>query len=491
MSLKRLAKESLVYGLSRYISKFISVFLLPLYTAVLTPEDYGILDLLGTITFVSTFLIISGTDSAIGYYYFRKEHESERSIIISSSLYIRIVFSIIAFIIILLGSSIISNLLFGRNYSTFIIITGATIVFSSIYSFIFDLLRLEFRPWLYTFISTISILINISLTIVYVLILKQGVFGALLAQVISYGIIFIFTIIYVFKKYGLSFSKLWTKRILSYGFPLIGTGIAIWLLNSTDRYFLAHFTDLSSVGIYAVGMKLATFLGMVAGALQLAWGPYALDIQYEDNAKDIYSKVFLIFFIANIIGVFFISMFSIDILKVFTQPSYYSAKAVVPFLCLSTVLSNGYFIVAIGINITKKLQHTIWITISAALINILLNYFLTPVYGVLGASFSIMFSNFIIFLLTLIISTKNYPIHYDYKKIVYIFIPSMLIVFISYYFNLKIIPRVIISIVFSIVAGYYLYKQYKDTYNFRAIIKKIKAIKPIIIKDRNQSTLDI
>lgn len=127
--LGKLIKESLIYGLSRYIGKFISVFLLPLYTAVLIPEDYGILDLLGTITIVSSFLIISGTDTALGYYYYRKEHFHERAVMVSSSLWIRIIFSVIAFGIILIGSGFLSETLFGRDYTLFIVITGITIFF--------------------------------------------------------------------------------------------------------------------------------------------------------------------------------------------------------------------------------------------------------------------------------------------------------------------------------------------------------------------------
>ena len=101
--LKKLFKESLVYGLSRYIGKFIGVFLLPLYTAVLQPSDYGILDLLGTISLVSSFLIIAGTDTAFGYYFYRKEFENEKRLIISTALWIRLTFSSAVFILILAG----------------------------------------------------------------------------------------------------------------------------------------------------------------------------------------------------------------------------------------------------------------------------------------------------------------------------------------------------------------------------------------------------
>jgi O-antigen/teichoic acid export membrane protein len=477
LSLKRLAKESLVYGLSGYLSKSISLLLLPLYTAVLTTEDYGILDLLGTIVTVSTFLIVSGTDTSVGYYYFRKEHFEQRGQIIISSMYVRVLFSAVGFLIIALFSMHISELLFGKNLRLFVIITGFTIVFQVMHSFLFNLLRLEFRVWLYTILSSVYVLISILLTIYYVLVLKQGVYGALIAQAIAYGFIFVYTIVYVFKRYGFNYSSDWVKKILGYGFPLIGTGVAVWVLNSTDRYFLAHFASLSSVGIYAVGAKLGSIIGIVGGALQMAWGPYALDIQYEKNAKEIYSKVFQLFFYFNIIVIFAISMFSIDILKVFTQPDFYSAKAVVPFLCASVFFTNAYFIVSIGINITKKVQHTIWITIVAALVNIGLNFILTPAYGPVGAAFCIMFANFLIFLLTYIISQKYYKIDYKYVNILIMLIPAVVIIYISYSTNMSLSPRIIVSAVYLALASIYIYLKYKDSEEFIKLLNKIKKLK--------------
>lgn len=489
--LKNLIKDSLIYGLSRYIGKFISVFLLPLYTAVLIPEDYGILDLLGTITLVSSFLIISGTDTAFGYYFYRKEYMHERPVMISSALWMRIIFSFVALVIIAAGSKFISGLLFGRNYSSFVILTGLAIVFSSIYSFLLDLIRMELKPWLYTIISTSIILIQILLNIYFVLILRQGVEGVLIANSIAGAVFFLITIVYVFKKYGFGISWTWVVNILKYGFPLIGTGLAVWVLTSSDRYFIAHYADLSAVGIYAVGMKLANFLGMIAGALQLAWGPFAANIQYEPDAKYVYRRVFILFFIINIIAVFGISMFSIDILKVFTQPAYYSAKAVVPFLCIATVLSSAYFIVAVGIALTKKVQHTVWITLTGAAVNIILNYFLTPVYGAIGASFALMFSYIVIFVLTLIMSQKHYPIPYNYSQVILLFVPAAVIIGLSYYFNLKLVFRIPVSFLYLSFAFIYLYLSYKNSPELKNTIERVRKIKTFRFKQPERPHLDI
>lgn len=292
-------------------------------------------------------------------------------------------------------------------------------------------------------------------------------------------VFFMITVIYVFTRYGIKISRVWISNILKYGFPLLGTGIAVWVLTSTDRYFLAHFSDLSSVGIYAVGMKLANFLGMIAGALQLAWGPFAANIQYEENAKMVYKRVFLLYFIINVIAVFLISMFAIDFLKIFTQPAYYPAKIVVPFLCFATIFNSGFFIVAIGISLTKKVQHTIWITILAALVNIISNFLLTPTYGVIGASFSLLMAFLAMFILTLIMSQKYYFIPYNYLRIVYLLLPSIIIIAISYYFDYRLYTRIILSVTYLIFAVSYLYLSYKNSPELIKAYEKIKNLKSL------------
>jgi O-antigen/teichoic acid export membrane protein len=487
--LKKLFKESLIYGLSRYIAKFIGVFLLPLYTAVLLPADYGILNLLGTISLVSMFLIVAGTDSAFAYYYFRKEFENEKKIIVSTSMWIRLIFSALVFTITLAGSSIISQILFGTEHRLFIIITGLMVAFNSIFFFLLELLRFEFRPWLYTTAATTSVLLNILLTVYFVLIARQGVFGAIIANCISFFIVAVVSIIYVFKNYGFGLSKKWVKDIVKYGYPLIATGIAVWVLTSTDRYLLAHFSDLSAVGIYAVGLKVAAIMGMLTGAFQMAWGPFSMEIQNEPNAKRIYEGIFVLFSFLSLLGIFYVSMFSIDILKVLTNPAYYSAKLVVPFLCLSTVLSSAYFLAVLGMNLSKKLEHTIWITALAAVFNIILSYILTPRIGAIGASFSIMMANFLIVVLTFKTSQKYYYIRFDYFKILILALPSFIIIGISYYYNLRLIPRIILSFLYSIFAFIFVYRSYKHTDELKRVMERISVFKQKLFPQTNSNNI--
>ncbi|MFI5145116.1 MAG: polysaccharide biosynthesis C-terminal domain-containing protein, partial [Ignavibacteria bacterium] len=197
-------------------------------------------------------------------------------------------------------------------------------------------------------------------------------------------------------------------------------------------------------------------------------------------------KVFQIYFFVNIIGIFLVSLFAINILKVFTQPNYYDAKAVVPFLCFSTVFASGYFIVAIGINIVKKVQHTIWIMFCGAAVNMTLNYFLTPKIGGVGAAFSIMTANLTIFLLTMIVSQRYYYVPYKFNKILLVLIPAGILISVSYYYNLEIFYRVIIAVAATTYFVIFLYRNFKNADEFIKLIQFIKELNFLSRKNRQK-----
>ena len=469
--LKKLLKESFIYGLSGYISKFIGVFLLPLYTAVLSPSDYGILDLLNSVAVFSSFLIISGTDASVGYYYFRKEFQAEKNILVSSGLIIRIVFALSIAAILVIASPFLSDLIFHGEGRELIMLYSVYIAFNAVYFFATELLRFSIKPWMYTFFSTGNVLLNILSAILFVLVLKLGVTGVIYASIISYGFFAIIGVIYIVKNYRLQFSFKWAKNILAYGAPLIGTAVASWVLNYSDRYFLNYLSGLNQIGIYSVGLKVAAIMGAFSGAFQMAWGPFCADIQYEPNAKKIYAKVFQLYFVLNTILVFMVSIFATEILKVLTQPTYYSAVYVIPLLCFSMVFTGGYFIAAAGIGLAKKLQHTIWIMVLAAGVNILLNTLLTPAWLSVGSAIAILAANFTIFIFTLITSQKYYRIEYKYSFIAALMSASGLLIWLSSHFRIVLWMKILLGIVYLGLSGMYLYKSYRNSDEFRKAVE--------------------
>ena len=475
--LKKLFRESFIYGLSGYISKFISVFLLPLYTSALTPSDYGVLDLLNSVAVFSSFLIISGTDAAVGFYFFRREFQNEKKLMVSTGLILRMSFSLTIAVILVILSPKLNNILFTDDKSYLIQLYSLYIASNAIYFFTTELLRFEMKPWIYTVFTTGNVLLNILSAVYFVLILQMGVLGAILASIISYSFFAISGIIYIVKNYQLHFSLKWIKYILAFGTPLIGTAVANWVLNYSDRYFLNYLSGLNQIGIYSVGIKVASILAMFSGAIQMSWGPFAADIQYEPNAKIIYAKVFQIYFILNIILVFNVSLFAEEILMLFTQPAYYPAKSLIPILCFSYVFIGAYFIANAGIGLTKKLHHTIWITIIAAAVNIAINSLLTPLFLAKGSAVAILAANFTIFFLTLLTSQKYYRIGYKYGLIIILMSTSSLLIWVSNAFDLKTSIKISVDFLYMGIVIFYLYKNYKDSEDFRKIVEKYRKLR--------------
>jgi O-antigen/teichoic acid export membrane protein len=472
--LKKLVKESFIYGLSGYISKFIGVFLLPLYTFALKPADYGILDLLNSVAVFSSFVIISGTDAAVGFYYFRKEYKEERDLLVSSGLIIRIIFGLTVALILVLLSPPLTDLLFKNEETQYVRLYALYIAFNSIFFFTTELLRFQMKPWIYTIFSSGNVLVNILSAILFVLILGYGVTGAILASIISYGIFALAGVFYIFRNFKLRFSFKWAKNILSYGFPLIGTALASWVLVYSDRYFLNYFSGLDQIGIYSVGLKVAAIMGMISGAFQMSWGPFAADIQYEPNARSIYAKVFQLYFIGNILIIFIVSLFSNEILRLLTQPAYYSANSIIPLLCFSSLFIGAYFIANAGIGLTKKMYHTIWITITAAGVDIIINSLLTPKLLIIGSAIAILSANFTIFFLTLLTSQKFYKIEYKYSVIIYLMISTAIIIGLNSIFVFSFYFKVLSAAVYLLAVGYYMYKTFKYSKEFVRLMEVVK-----------------
>lgn len=102
-----------------------------------------------------------------------------------------------------------------------------------------------------------------------------------------------------------------------------------------------------------------------------------------------------------------------------------------------------------------------------------------------------MVSYGLIFILTLMMSQKHYPIAYSYNRILIVFIPTALIIGVTYYYNLKILPRLIIAIIFVILSSAYFYNNYKDSDEFKLFLNKIKKLKSFSSKQNDQSKLEI
>lgn len=433
MSIKKeFAKDTVIYGLGKGLKKFIGIFLLPFYTRALSVEEFGILSTVGTFTmFVSAFLNF-GLDSATGFYFFQGKDEKEKGEILFTHFIIRIV-SIVPPLLLSFLSAPIAKILFGSSDYTWIVFISIILVpVNLLMSEQSHIYRYHRKPWPYNIVTIIKSFTNIGVGISLVVILKWGVIGAQLASIISSSVVVIGSILlYTRKLYTYKFNWYWAKRMFRFGFPLIWAGLAAWIYNSSDRFFLLHYSNLTEIGYYSIGTTFSQPIQLLNMAIQMSFGVLFFKIYNEETdtvkpkSKEMAIESYTLFFIVAVFIASLLSIFSIELVNLITTPEYIMGALAIPFLTFSFIAAQTYQTMGPGITLAEKNWYYTLFTVITALVNIVLNFILIPKFGFIGAAGSTLFSFIVYVVAKVIIAHKYFPINYPFFKYIIVYLISL------------------------------------------------------------------
>lgn len=435
--LKRILKDSFIYGSGSLVHYSIAFLLIPVYTRCLTPSEYGILEVITVTLSLLLIFYIMGMSTAIFKSYFDTKDENSRKTIISSA-FIYLSLTSLAFSIILVFlAPFISSIFFGTRDNTLLFI----IAFSSLF---FDtgliiplaLFRAKGEPRKYVTVSVSRFIVGVALNMLFVVVLTRGVLGILLAQLITSAAFYLFLIPGIIKEFSFSFSTHKLRDMLRFGLPLIPAGLGSALLTLADRYFLNFFSTTGEVGLYSLGYRLGSVInGLIANPFQLAWLPFLFSIKDNHNAREVYSRVLTYFALIAIFFALALSVLAKPVLWVMATPPFYTAYKVIPLIAFSYVLQGCYLVVAVPFYLTNRTKWLAYLVGSAALANLLLNYLLIPGYGMMGAATATFISYASLFLAAIFTGRRYYTIPYEYSRVLKIFLSAGLVFIGSLYIN--------------------------------------------------------
>ncbi|RPI77990.1 MAG: hypothetical protein EHM45_07195 [Desulfobacteraceae bacterium] len=420
--LKNTAKHTLIFSLSSILSKAIGFFLLPIYTRYLNPTDYGILEILSLLLNVSIFFITQGLPSALfrSYSYEYVDDEKMRKQAVSTSiLYV----SIVGFIFsasFYLSAGYINKVIYGtKNYThliQMIAITAFIVTSSHIPS---ALLRAKLKSIQLSISSIVYLLLNISLNLYFILILKIGLKGLIYGNLISAFLFSLILFMLVSKDISRTFSFKILKKMLIYGLPLVPAGLALFLMNGSDRFFLQYFSTSHEVGLYGVGYKISAIISFIIfEPFLLVWPSIYFQAATESNGPDFFSRFLTIFFLIVSFASLGAILLSKPVIMLITPQEFWGASAICTWLILGFALNGLSNVLNVGIYIKQKTQLITVITIISTITNLILNFILIPSYGIMGASISTFISFLIMSILSYLFNQRVYPIHYPWVKIV-------------------------------------------------------------------------
>ena len=416
--IKKIIKHSAIYGIFNVSSQAINLILIPIYTRYLVPGEYGALEIfVVTNHFLAVFLSL-GLNSALIKHYSYYPQQKYKRLVANTALLFAIGFSSICVLGLCFASNFFAVTLLGNaRYTFFFQILFLTLFFNNISIIPLAIFRVREESVIYSVLLLLSSLIRLSLNIYFVVLLKKGVSGILLGGLISTAVLAISCILLLSKDIKWEFSLERLKGLLHFGLPLVPAGLAGFILTMSDRYFLKIFCDLHEVGLYSLGYRVSSAIGLAIGAFQLAWGPILFSLEKEKNAQEIYARVLTYFILLCGFMTLAVSLFGREIIMLISTPAYYRASQVIPLIASAYLLNGIYFVVAVGINLKNKTIYFTYAMATAAVLNLVLNYMLIPKYGMMGAAIATLISYFIAALGIFCSSVRFYPIEYEWKRI--------------------------------------------------------------------------
>lgn len=433
----KFGKETLIYGFGGILSKSIGFILIPVYTRIFTPSDYGTLEMMAVIISFISAILTMGLDSAQSFFFFeqKKYGIQKQKKVITTILQWRIFWGVIVITIASMLSPLLNIYFFEQKLSFIFFITAFLYaLFNTVMSQSIEIFRLLYRPWPYVIIGLIHSIISGICILTLVLYFKQGVFGYFAGSFIA--TLLLACLSWLLSKDYIDFSTptfLMLPKILKFGLPLLPASLAFYAMNTMDRWFIQYFHGAEMLGIYAVGTKFALILAIGVETFRKAWWPLALDSMHKNNGEETFRMIGRLYISIGVCAVTGLTIISPWLIRLITPKEFHSAWPIVGILSWQSLFYGFYLIACAGIWKEKKTYITMYLMTVSAGLNMILNYILVPKFGGIGAAIATSTTYLTWVIITMIISERFWRIQFPYK-IFFIHISISMLICIIYMF---------------------------------------------------------
>ncbi len=415
--LRAFFKDSAIYAVPALISRGLSLFLIPLYTRVLQPADYGSLDLLMVFANIINLTIALEVSQGVARYY-AEEKSTERKILYASSAFW---FSLACYSIFLvlmwLGTDYLASYIMGQTGRETAFRIGLFFIWSNgLFLLIQNQLRWELRSREYAIVSLLMSFVGAGVSVWLAYYLHRGIDGLLIGMISGCFAGNVLGIYLLRTSFRFQFSMYRLSEMLSFSAPLVISGVASWFSLYVDRMMISYFLSIDDVGLYGIGYRLASVVNLLMIGFQSSLAPLIYS-HYKNTDTPVQLERIFRFFMAFALLVYLgLTLFAFDILRIFTTESYLGGAAVVSYLVPAMLLANMY-IFAPGISLAKKTHYFIWINLGGAFLNIVFNILFIPFFGIIGAALATMISYLIVFTTHMVLSQRFYPVPHHWRAI--------------------------------------------------------------------------
>lgn len=448
---KKLFQQTFIYGLATVLPRALAIILVPLYTSVMMPSEFGVYATIMSYIILGNVLLSYGMETA--FFRFINKHERDKKMVQSTALSCLTLTSLLFLVVAMVFRVPLANLIeFKVQYVTYALLI---LVLDALVILPFAWFRANEKPMRYAVVKILNVCINLGFNLFFFLALptlvtdnsdsfwnsiyteENKVVYVFISNVIASGCTLLM-VAPLYVRIGFALHRPLLKQMLRYAFPVLIAGIAFSINEAFDKILLKYLLPENSaeaeVGVYAACYKLGVFMTLFATAFRLGIEPFFFNHAKSENAKTTYAtitKYFTIFGSAILLVV----VVYIDILKrlLIADPEYWIALQIVPIILLANLCLGIYHNLSVWYKVTDRTHFGAYISIVGALITLALNFILIPMMSYLGSAIATLAAYGTMMVLSYYFGRKYYRIPYNLKKMGSYLLLSIVFSYLSFY----------------------------------------------------------
>jgi len=416
--LKQLWRDSVAYSIGRVLTAVLGIFLLPLYTAHLAPNQYGLYDMGNAIISIAMLIVALEIAQGAARYYCEDEDPRRRREYFSTALFFTLGAFALLWAVALLSAPHLTESLLGPDArpDTLLLVAGAATAGAA-----FRLgqaqLRWMLRPRAFLACTLLQVVLGAAIATALVVHWDSGAHGLIWGLVGGNGAGFLLALWLGRRGIGLSWSSVRLREMLAFSLPLVASSGAVWVALYIDRLAIKELMTMADVGRYGVAYRFAAAIEIVMFGFDKAFIPLLYANYRDPNTPPALAKLLRILVVVGGAILLALAAASHELLHVLVDPAYRDGAQLIPVLATSVLLTRLGNL-GPGLWIANRTGLIAWINVGVAIMNLLLNLLLIPVLGVMGSALATATSALIGFVVNMRASQRLYPSPHAWRRVV-------------------------------------------------------------------------
>ena len=413
--LRRLATTGAAYTASSVFSKLIAVFVLPVYTGALSPADYGAAEvMLASVIAISIVVRLGLIESLLRFYYLP---DVDRPEVIRTGFAALFWSTTIVSAICLVLAEPISELILDRPDAELGRLAVLGLWTLTLWEYALTLLRVDERARAFFVLTFLNVVATIPVTVYFVVVRDDGAAGILIGTFGTGAAFLAWQLWRERHRLALRFRRPLLRRMIRFGLPTMPAELTLYSLNFIDRILIVRLAGLAEAGLYALAIKFAQAINVLARGFQLAWPPLAYSIADDDEARRAYSLVFTWFAAVCAVAVAGLWLLARWIVDLLAAPEYFASYEAVGLVATGIALYSLYLVLVVILGRTGRTEFNLPATIAGTIVNIVLNLILIPSHGIVGAGIALVASYAVILVLMYVLTQRLFPVPYEWGRL--------------------------------------------------------------------------